>query len=64
MTKFLYQNIFCYHSCSQKFIMNENLKNKKEIKELLKQYEIRKITVSAYHLQANKMIEQEYMLTI
>ena len=57
MAKFLYQNIFCHHSCPQKFVMNENSENKREVEELLKQYEIRKMIVLVYHLQINKMIE-------
>ena len=50
VTKFLYQNIFCCHSCSQRFIMNEGSENKREIEELLKQYKIKKMTVSVCYL--------------
>ena len=57
VAKFLYQNIFCCHSCLQRFVMNEDPENKREVKELLKQYEIRKITVLIYHSQINEMIE-------
>ena len=34
--KFLYQNIFCCHSYLQRFIMNRDSENKREIEELLK----------------------------
>ena len=60
MIKFLYQNIFCCYSYSQKFVMNRDSENKREVEELLKWYEIKKMTVSAYHLQVNEMIEQEH----
>ena len=64
VVKFLYQNNFCHHSYLQKFIMNEGPENKKEIEELLKQYEVRKVTVSAYYSQINEMIEQRHMSII
>ena len=64
IVKFLYQNIFCCHSCPQKFIMNKNSENKREVEKLLKWYEIKKMTVSVYHLQINRMIEWEYILII
>ena len=60
VAKFLYQNIFCCHSCLQRFIMNGGPENKREVEELLKQYEVRKVIVSAYHLQVNRMIKQEH----
>ena len=44
--------------------MDEGLENKREIEELLKQYEVRKMTVSAYHSQINEMIEQRHMSII
>ena len=60
VARFLYQNIFCCHSCLQKFIRNKGPENKREIKELLKQYEVWKMTVLIYHLQANEMIKWEH----
>ena len=43
-------------------MMNEDLKNKQEVKALLIKFKIKKITVSMYHLQANDMIEHEHTL--
>ena len=57
VTKFLYQDIFCCHDCLQKFIMNKGSENKKEVEELLKQYEVQKMTVLIYYSQTNEMIE-------
>ena len=37
--------------------MDGGPENKREVEELLKQYGVRKVTVSAYHLQINEMIE-------
>ena len=40
--------------------MNEDFKNKQEIKTFLIKFKIKKITVSAYHLQINDIIKCEY----
>ena len=58
VVKFLYQNIFCHHDYLQRFIMNGGSENKKKVEKFLKQYEVQKVTVSAYHSQINEMIEQ------
>ena len=42
--------------------MNEDLKNKQKMKALLIKLEVKKVTVSAYHSQANDMIEHEHIL--
>ena len=44
--------------------MNESLENKREVEKLLKQYEVRKMTVSVYHLQVNRIIEQKHTLIV
>ena len=57
VAKFLYQDIFCHHDCLQRFIMDGGPENKREVEELLKQYEVKKVTVSVYHSQVNEMIK-------
>ena len=61
VVKFLYQDIFCCHDCPQRFVMDGGPENKREVEELLKQYEVRKVTVLVYHPQINGMIEQGHM---
>ena len=36
MIKFLYQNIFCHYNCLQKFVINEDFENKREVEEFLR----------------------------
>ena len=40
--------------------MNEGSENKQEVKALLAKLEVKKVTVSAYHLQINGMIEHRH----
>ena len=41
-------------------MMNEDSENKQEVEALLIKLKIKKITVSAYHLQINDMIKHEH----
>ena len=43
-------------------MMNEGSENKQEIKALLIKLRIKKVTMSAYHLQANNMIKHRHIL--
>ena len=58
--KFLWKDIFCKHKISWKMIMNEDSENKQEIKVFLIKLKIKKVMISAYHLQANDMIKHEH----
>ena len=43
-------------------MINEDFENKQEVKVLLIKLRIKKITVSAYHLQMNDMIKHKHTL--
>ena len=49
ITKFIYEDILYRHDYVNRFVMNENSKNKKLIKILVEKYKIKKIIVSTYH---------------
>ena len=59
--KFLWKDIFCKHETSWKMMINEDFKNKWEVKALLAKFKIKKVMISAYHLQINDMIEHEHI---
>ena len=42
-------------------MMNESFKNKQEVETFLIKFKIKKVTVSAYHLQMNDMIEYKHI---
>ena len=43
-------------------MMNEDFKNKQKVEALLAKFEIKKVTVSAYHSQMNNMIKCKHTL--
>ena len=54
---FLWEDI-CRHSCFGKLIIDGGSENKDAVAELAERYGIKKVVVSAYHPQANGMIER------
>ena len=56
--KFLWEDIFCRHRTPWKVVMDGGPENKREVKALLAKLGVKKVTVSAYHPQANGMIER------
>ena len=48
----------------EKLIVNGGPKNKDLVDNLARQFSIRKIKVSAYHPQANRMIERGHLLLV
>ena len=42
-------------------MINENSENKQKIKVFLIKLKVKKITISAYHLQMNNMIKHEHI---
>ena len=43
-------------------MMNKDFKNKQKVKTLLIKLKIKKVMISAYHLQTNDMIKHEHTL--
>jgi hypothetical protein len=58
IANFIWEDIICRHGCPRRIIMDGGPENKNAIvDELLKRYNIKKIEISAYHPQANGLIE-------
>ena len=60
--KFIWEEIICYYSCPIYIIIDRGPKNKEITEELLYIYNIQKIKISVYYLQANNIIEVGYKL--
>ncbi len=54
---FLWENVICRHNYFGKLVIDGGFKNKEAVSELARRYEIKRVVVSAYHPQANGMIE-------
>lgn len=50
--------MICRHSCFRKLVINRGSENKEAIEELTQRYGIKRVIVSAYHPQANGIIER------
>lgn len=57
---FLWEDILYCHGCFRKLVIDGGLENKDIIAELSIKYRIERVVVSAYHPQANEMIERNY----
>jgi len=57
VAKFLYEDVICHHGCPALVVMDRGSENLNVAKELLEAYKIDKITTSAYHPQANGLVE-------
>ena len=62
--KFLFEEIICRYDCFQCIVTNDESKNKKMIKVLLKHYRIKQIDISTYHPQFNRFVEHGYDIII
>ena len=58
VAKFLWEDVICRHGCFEKLIVNGELENKNWLEKLAKRYGIKRVVVSAYHPQANGMVER------
>ncbi len=61
---FLWKDVICCHGCFGKLIVDEKSENKNAIVELAQRYGIKRVVMSAYHLQANEMIKYGHKLII
>ncbi len=55
---FHWKDVICRHGCFGKLIIDGGSENKDVVAELAQRYGVKRIVVSAYHLQANGMIER------
>ena len=58
ITRFLWKDIICRHCCFRNLVVDGKSKNKNAVQKLALWYGIKKMVVSAYHLEANRMIKQ------
>src|SRR5271154_5254608 len=58
VAKFLFEEVICRHGCPLKAIMDGGSENKKISKHLLEDYKVKRIVISAYHPQANGLVER------
>ena len=58
MSKFIYEEVICRHGCSRRIVMDRGTENLDLTKELLEHYNIQQTLVSAYHPQANGLVER------
>lgn len=64
VTDFIWEDVICCHSYFGKLIIDRELENKDAIVELTRRYRVKRVVVSANHLQANRMIERGYKLIV
>ena len=58
VTDFLWEDVICRHGCFGKLIIDGGSENKEAVAELARRYKVKRVVVSAYHPQANEMIER------
>ena len=58
VVQFLWEDIICRHGCFGKLVVDDGSENKDAVQELALRYGIKRVVVSAYHPQANRMIER------
>jgi hypothetical protein len=58
LSKFLWEDIVCRHGVFRKVVMDGGPENRKLTKKLLEKYGMKRVLVSAYHPQANGMVER------
>jgi len=64
VAKFLFEEVICRHGCPLKAIMNGESENKKISKRLFKDYKVKRLIISAYHPQANGLIERGHFAIV
>ena len=57
VAKFIYEDVICRHGCPQRIVLDRGSENLDLTKDLLEHYKIKRTVVSAYHPQANGLVE-------
>ena len=57
---FLWEDVICRHGCFGKLVIDGGSENKDAIAELAQRYKVKRVVISAYHLQANRMIGRSH----
>ena len=58
VSKFLYEEVVCRHGCPRRIILDGGRENLDLTKDLLQHYRIKGTTISAFHPQANGLVER------
>ncbi len=58
VTKFLYEDVLCYHGIFDVLVTDRGPENEGFLAELVKTYGIRHVITSAYHPQGNSLVER------
>ena len=57
---FLWKDVICRHGCFGKLVIDGGSENKDAVVELAQRYKVKRVVISAYHPQANGMIERSH----
>ena len=60
IANFLYTKIIYRHGLFDKLVIDEGLENKERVNQAIKLLSLNKVTTSAYHPQANRMVERSH----
>jgi len=58
VSKFIYEEVICRHGCPKRIVMDRGTENLHLTRALLKKHRVRQVIVSAYHPQANGLVER------
>ena len=58
VAKFIYEEVICRHGCLKRIVMDQGTENLNLTRDLLEKHRIRQTLVSAYHPQANGLVER------
>ena len=58
VAKFIYEDVICRHGCPLRIVLDGGRENLDLTKDLLERYRIQRTVVSAYHPQANGLVER------
>jgi hypothetical protein len=58
VSKFIFEEVICRHGCPRRIVMDRGTENLNLTKDLLEHYRVQQTLVSAYHPQANGLVER------
>jgi hypothetical protein len=57
VSRFIFEEVICRHGCPRRIIMDRGMENLNLTKDLLGNYRIQQMLISAYHPQSNGLVE-------